>query len=1173
MMARSLAWITVLWALCLQESLQQHFKNILRDPQAGIIITSSPPALGSYREQINDGSWKQHDCFYTDSSSKAEAEGDPYVQMTLRKQETIHKITIYACDDYPLGNVTVTIDGQAVATTGLLSGGGSSNNSSGGEPSRVTNITRPGGGGAGGGGGGGVRSSLWRGRTVRLSLNPAGPTSQVLAVAEVAIWVCDPTHYGDYCERACGDGCRGDGTCDSQTGLCTLWTPGAGCKEGYQPTEKCDQGCWEGRYGEGCRKRCGQGCKLGICDSQTGLCTCRSEGWADGKCDECAEGYYVDYGYPGECRRCSEGCRTGTCRPHSNGICQCLPGWRRNGGKCDRRCWEGRYGEGCRKRCGQGCKFGTCDSQTGLCTCRSEGWADGKCDVCKPGYYKWSPFNRPHCKQCSEGCQDTCDTTDGRCTCKPGWSGYRCEVCKAGQYGSSCDGRCSKGCQDTCDTTDGRCTCKPGWSGYRCEECEDGYYGDQCVETCGLCAGNRPCDRKTGRCHRCQGSQQMPFCKTMCKAGQYGSSCDGRCSKGCQDTCDTTDGRCTCKPGWSGYRCEECEDGYYGDQCAETCGLCAGNRPCDRKTGRCHRCQGSQQMPFCKTMCKAGQYGSSCDGRCSKGCQDTCDTTDGRCTCKPGWSGYRCEECEDGYYGDQCAETCGLCAGNRPCDRKTGRCHRCQGSQQMPFCKTMCKAGQYGSSCDGRCSKGCQDTCDTTDGRCTCKPGWSGNRCEVCKAGQYGPSCNGRCSKGCQDTCDTTDGRCTCKPGWSGDKCEVEASDGGHEKWHVTVAILTTLVVALLALLAVSLYRMHRAKRVSGAEEGTRIGSTQTGTDAVGEVVTEQERRGRPDTRRLPLPVREVDEEEEGEEEGHYTEVNSLASSSRSGDSRRNVPRSIAPTPVSSSAAAAAAAAAASPASPSRDNRFGSGFKKTKARLSLFFKNTGAPTKQRLCRRGRRTHAVQTDPGYEYDDPEEGRRGRRTPWGDPCEERAVSQDPSCTPEGYLILLNTDEGDRRTSNTTNTNTTISATSATNATTTTTTTTTRGNRGVGRSALLPPVLATGGKRRVEREQPSPHHNPPRRPPPPRLPIQETPAEPAPAELGGAEEEEEKEEEAPSILQSFDLASIFSSDPAARLDADDDPREEARFIDDPRQGTYDRPAVYSNTNEDRHVYKKLE
>ncbi|XP_061185193.1 protein draper-like [Saccostrea echinata] len=228
---------------------------------------------------------------------------------------------------------------------------------------------------------------------------------------------------------------------------------------------------------------------------------------------------------------------------------------------------------------------------------------------------------------------------------------------EAGVYGENCNVACPKNCQEQrCDIVNGTCLgCLPGWSGRFCENiCQGGWYGFECKLRCfGHCRNNAFCNHVTGQC-----------------------------DNGCAD-------------GWKGLYCnKQCKDGYYGLDCKFKCsGHCQNNGPCNKQTGHCDKgCEVGYTNLLCNSVCKGGYYGRNCSQKCSPKCIDTCQHTDGSCTCSSGWMGINCnQECPPGYYGINCNEECSLhCGFNDTCERYNGSCPRgCQEPYTGPNCFKM----------------------------------------------------------------------------------------------------------------------------------------------------------------------------------------------------------------------------------------------------------------------------------------------------------------------------------------------------------------------------------------------------------------------------------------------------------------------------------------------------
>ena len=143
------------------------------------------------------------------------------------------------------------------------------------------------------------------------------------------------------------------------------------------------------------------------------------------------------------------------------------------------------------------------------------------------------------------------------------------------------------------------------------------------------------------------------------------------------------------------------------------------------------------------------ECGCSCRGSLEEG--KTC-TPQGKCICKPGYAGDKCEKCTEGFYleGEGLLENCidcgchqdGTTDGNQGCDA-LGQCS-CNGVVTGKKCD-QCKPGFYDfpdcKDCecdrDGAVNSVCND-----QGICKCKEGIEGDRCSRCKPGFSGfPNC------------------------------------------------------------------------------------------------------------------------------------------------------------------------------------------------------------------------------------------------------------------------------------------------------------------------------------------------------------------------------------------------------------------------------------------------
>jgi len=228
-----------------------------------------------------------------------------------------------------------------------------------------------------------------------------------------------------------------------------------------------------------------------------------------------------------------------------------------------------------------------------------------------------------------------------------------------------CPGRCSgrfgkcnifgtQGCNETYHEKE--CWCKEGYHDNLCSKCDDFYYPVSGNESVVDIHGNGVTCKK-------------------CDCQEEGSD---RCNNG---------GKCQCKSGISGYKCDKCNEGYFGNPKCEECGC--------------------------------NMIGSS---------SVTCNN--GTCVCKSGFTGPKCDQCVNGYFGETC-QNCGcnlLGSSTKSCDRR-GQC-RCKSGFHGVKCKE-CLLGHYGTSCkDCSCSpSGSLNQECNKNGFCSCKNDYYGKKC------------------------------------------------------------------------------------------------------------------------------------------------------------------------------------------------------------------------------------------------------------------------------------------------------------------------------------------------------------------------------------------------------------------------------------------------------------
>ncbi|XP_053400711.1 platelet endothelial aggregation receptor 1-like [Mercenaria mercenaria] len=370
---------------------------------------------------------------------------------------------------------------------------------------------------------------------------------------------CEHGKWGRDCAETCGN-CF-SATCNKTNGHCPN-----GCDAGFKLTDLCTEKCSNGYYGKNCKHQCSSTCSLSsgsvICDYINGTCLngCKV-GWKGLKCEsECEDGKWG----PGCAANCGN-CYSATCN-HVNGECPdgCAAGFKPTT-LCTEMCNNGFYGKDCKHNCSRTCSLSgsvICDNIDGSCSngCK-DGWEGIQCEKkCEEG--KWGNGCANKCGNCSF---TTCNNENGECPNGCAW-GFKstkfCDKeCDSGTYGVNCSSICSANCNSVCDKVKGTCSpCKAGWKGTNCiTECEPGKWGISCAEDCGKCKNESACNRSNGTCF---GGGCMPGyklterCDEECDVGTYGVACKQNCSESCAEICSIFDGKCgRCHTGWTGDLC------------------------------------------------------------------------------------------------------------------------------------------------------------------------------------------------------------------------------------------------------------------------------------------------------------------------------------------------------------------------------------------------------------------------------------------------------------------------------------------------------------------------------------------------------------------------------------------------------------------------------------------
>ncbi|XP_037680654.1 laminin subunit beta-3 isoform X2 [Choloepus didactylus] len=294
------------------------------------------------------------------------------------------------------------------------------------------------------------------------------------------------------------------------------------------------------------------------------ICACQHN-TAGPNCERCAPFYNnqpwrpADDQHPHECQRCDCNGHSETCH-FDPAVFAASQG--AHGGVCDncRDHTEGRNCERCQLHYFRNRRPGAsiqetcipcecdpdgavpgapCDPVTGQCVCKEQVQGE-RCDLCRPGFTGLTHSNPQGCHRCDCNVLGSrpdmpCDEESGRCLCLPNVVGPKCDQCSPyhwklasgrGCEPCACDPQSSLSPQ--CNQFTGQCPCREGFDGLTCSaaalrQCPDQTYGDTAV-------GCRACD------------------------------CDFRGTEG--PGCDKSSGRCLCRPGLTGPRCDQCQRGF-----------------------------------------------------------------------------------------------------------------------------------------------------------------------------------------------------------------------------------------------------------------------------------------------------------------------------------------------------------------------------------------------------------------------------------------------------------------------------------------------------------------------------------------------------------------------------------------------------------------------------------
>ncbi|KAM5304312.1 laminin subunit alpha-3 isoform 1-T1 [Glossophaga mutica] len=323
--------------------------------------------------------------------------------------------------------------------------------------------------------------------------------------------------------------------------------------------------------------------------------------------------------------------------------------------------------------------------------------------------------------------------------CQHNTAGINCEKCAKGYYrphGVPVDAHhgcipcsCNPEHADDCEQGSGRCTCKPNFHGDNCEKCAVGYYNFPFCVRIPIFPVSTP-------------SPEDPI------AGDI-RGCDCNLEGVLPEICDDR-GRCLCRPGVEGPRCDACHSGFYS-------------------------------FPICQA-CQCSALGSY---------RTPCNPVTGQCKCKPGITGRQCDRCLSGAYDfPHCQGSSSSCDLAGTLDSSLGYC-QCKLHVESPTCN-ICKPLYWNLAKENPtgCSE-CQchvagtvsgvGECGQRDGDCHCKSHVGGDSCDTCEDGYFALDksnyfgCQGcRCDIGgaVSPMCSRPSGVCQCRAHVVGTACQ-----------------------------------------------------------------------------------------------------------------------------------------------------------------------------------------------------------------------------------------------------------------------------------------------------------------------------------------------------------------------------------------------------------------
>lgn len=277
-----------------------------------------------------------------------------------------------------------------------------------------------------------------------------------------------------------------------------------------------------------------------------------------------------------------------------------------------------------------------------------------------------------HAQQCEASNPDAPDKLI--CRCSHNTCGSQCETC--------CQGFVQKKWQPNRENQEFECEpCQCYGHSNECEYDPEVDKNNLSIDIHGNYSGGgvcKNCEHNTQgiNCHECVPGYYRPFGVSISSVDACRRcDCNNPYSTG---NCAPLTGECECKKEYTGYKCQECANGYTDWPTCRKCD-CDINGRSDQKCNAPCNCKFGFLGPYCD-QCMERYFGfpdcKPCDCDRDGTLDYNCNKQTGQCVCRPGYTGMRCDMCADGYFGERMCTMCNCDVGTvaEMCDKSTGAC-------------------------------------------------------------------------------------------------------------------------------------------------------------------------------------------------------------------------------------------------------------------------------------------------------------------------------------------------------------------------------------------------------------------------------------------------------------------------------------------------------------------